>query len=116
MRRRFVFSLMAALLMVAMLPGVASANGEPVGGCPSGTTHDGPDPEANGWTLIEIEWSIDQDRGNLKDQNGDGYVCQRFNYGLRLKYHRAEYNNPPEPAPGDCCGYWAAKDNTNPIP
>jgi hypothetical protein len=115
MRRRPFFGVLVVVMLVAMLPGVASANGDPVGGCPPGTTHDGPDPEANGWSLVPVESSIDQDRGNLMDQNGDGYVCQRFNYGLRLKYHRTEYSNPPEPILGDCCGYWAAKDNTHRI-
>lgn len=114
MRKRFVFNLVAALLMVAMLPGVASANGEPVGGCPSGTTNDGPDPEANGWSLEPIEAMIELDVGNKMDRNGDGYVCQRFNYGQRLK--NFDYGIPPEPVLGECCGIWTVRDNTVPIP
>lgn len=114
MRRRFVLGLVVGCLSVTMLPGVALANDDPVGGCPTGTTNDGPDPEANGWTLMSVNDMIDQDVGNKMDQNGDGYVCQRFNFGLRLKYHRGEYDNPPEPVLGDCCGYWSVKDNTNP--
>lgn len=106
---------MAALMIVATVPGIASANGDPVGACPPGTNNDGPDPEARGWSLEPVESMIEQDVGNKLDQNGDGYVCQRFNYGLRLKHHRGEYDNPPEPVLGDCCGYWAVKDNTRPI-
>jgi hypothetical protein len=112
MRKRFVFGVLAAVLMVAMLPGVASASDDPVGGCPPGTTHDGPDPEASGWSLGAIESMIPEDVGNKFDQNGDGYICQRFVYGHRLKY--GAYGNPPAPVLGDCCGYWAVKDNTNP--
>lgn len=107
-------SIFAIALALGVSSGVASANDEPVGDCPSGTTSDGPDPEANGWTLTEIGGTIPEDVGNKRDQNGDGYVCQRFTYGLRLKY--GDYDSPPQPVLGDCCGYWAVKDNTTPLP
>ena len=99
MKKRLVLSVVIALLMVAMLPGVASAEGPPVGGCPSGTTNDGPDPEARGWALEPVG-PYGGDVGIQVDLNGDGWVCQRFVYGLRL-------NHP------DGWGVWVVKDNTH---
>lgn len=96
---------MVVVLVLAMLPGVAAANGDPVGGCPSGTEADGPDPEASGWDIIPVDFlSYPEDVGNTFDQNGDGYVCRRFVYGFRLA-----------PIRDDCCGFLAVKDNTNPV-
>jgi hypothetical protein len=69
-----------AILLVGA--GTAAAD-PPTGGCPSG----------GDWSLVSVQATIPGlDHGNFHDQNGDGYVCQ--------KWHKD--------------GSWTLKDNTNP--
>jgi hypothetical protein len=97
MRQRIVF-LFALVVMVLALAAPAGANGqEPVGGCPTGTFNV-PHPEGGGWNLEPNEAMVELDVGNKADQNGDGYICQRFNIGLSNKHG---------------FGVWTVKDNNN---
>ena len=76
-------SLTFAGATVLLGAGPASA-GPPTGGCPSG----------GNWfiaSLSVVDPVVFGDRGNLHDQNGDGYVC--------AKSHED--------------GSWTVKDNTN---
>jgi len=79
-------------LMAAMLPGVASAANGPLGGCPAG----------GGWNLGQASGIIPTiGNGNFHDQNGDGWICYRWNKGQSKK--------ALQPAA-------TIKDNTNPLP
>ena len=62
MKRRLTLALATGALVVAMMPGAASA-GAPAGGCPTG---DGAD-----WYLIQPQ------HPSPADQNGDGLLCRR---------------------------------------
>jgi len=66
------------------------------GTCPRGGGNV-PHPEGGGWSLEPIEATVDADVGNIRDQNGDGYVCQRFVIGLSKKHG---------------FGVWVVKDNS----
>jgi hypothetical protein len=98
MKKRLMVGLLAGGLFAAMLPGVASANGEPIAGCPLGGDRV-PHPEDGGWALVETCKIIPEDVGNQLDQNGDGWICRRFVMGFLNKY--------------DGGSIFAAKDNTH---
>ena len=79
MKKRLMVGLLAGGLFTAMLPGVASANGEPIlpdYGCPVGGDRV-PHPEDGGWALVETCKIIPEDVGNQHDQNGDGRILHR---------------------------------------
>ena len=98
MKQRMMLALAAGALMVTMLPGAASSD-DPVGGCPKGTFNV-PHPAGGGWTLMPVTSVIPgADRGNYKDRNGDGWICQRFVIGQSKKHG---------------FGVWVVKDNTKP--
>ena len=105
MRKRLAVGLVASGMLVATLPGMASA-GPPVGGCPTGATNvPVVEPQYGGWHLEPLWALAGQDVGNQLDQNEDGYICHRFVIGLTKKDAR---DNPNDPI-----GVWVVKDNTH---
>jgi len=89
MPRRMTTGVLAGLLLIALVPGAASA-GPPKGDCPRG----------GGWELEELFRVTELDVGNAADQNGDEMVCVRVNPGKTR-------SNP------DGAELWTVKDNTN---
>ncbi len=89
MPKRMTGGALAGLLLVALLPGAASA-GPPERGCPRG----------GGWELEQVFRVTQLDVGNAADQNDDGMVCIRVNPGKTR-------SNP------DGAELWTVKDNTN---
>ena len=89
MPKRVTGGVLAGLLLIALLPGAASA-GPPERDCPRG----------GGWELEDLFRVTELDVGNAADQNGDGMVCVRVNPGkTRTDPNRNEL--------------WTVKDNTN---
>ena len=70
MPKRMTGGVLAGLLMIALLPGAASADGL-AGDCPKG----------GGWDLEAVFRVTELDVGNAADQNGDGMICYRINRG-----------------------------------
>ena len=89
MPRRMTGGALAGLLLIALVPGAASA-GPPEPGCPRG----------GGWELEQLFRVTELDVGNAADQNGDGMVCIRVNPG----------KTRTDP---DGNELWTVKDNTN---
>ena len=87
--KRLMVGLATGVLLAAMLPGVASA-ADPVGGCPTG--------EGAGWTLVPAYFATPAvDNGNFADQNGDGYLCGKYNKGKWTSTWKDNTNPLPEP-------------------
>ena len=87
MPKRMVGGVLSGLLLVAMVPGVASA-ASPASSCPKG----------GGWVVEELFRVTELDVGNASDQNGDGLVCVRVNPG-KTRTDRNGYE------------LWTVKDN-----
>ena len=89
MPKKITGGVLAGLLLVAMVPGVASAK-----------SHGGECPKGGGWEVEQLFRVTELDVGSTADQNGDGKVCVRVNPGKTR-------TNP--------YGYelWTVKDNTN---
>jgi hypothetical protein len=76
MARRFVLSLVIAVLLFAPVATTAGQELEPAGKCPSN----------GGWNLIYLSEYIPYlDNGNGVDHNGDGFLCARINAGRSKK-------------------------------
>jgi hypothetical protein len=80
---------LSGLLLVAMVPGVASAG-----------SHGSACPKGGGWELVPAGLVTEFDVGNAADQNGDGAVCVRINPG----------KTRTDPSGSEL---WTVKDNTN---
>ena len=89
MPKRIMGGVLAGLLLVAMVPGVASAK-----------SHGGECPKGGGWELEQVFRVTELDVGSAADQNGDGEICFRVNPG---KTHTDPDGNV----------LWTVKDNTN---
>jgi hypothetical protein len=88
--KKTIAALAASTAIAVAVVFAPAAGAQPVGGCPSGDS----------WNLVGLDETLDRDVGNLHDQNGDGFVCQRDNRGLSMKHDATT---------------WTVKDNTNPL-